>query len=252
MGRSIFGRRLPPQGGQYSTLNNIVFSLLGVNGYKFAENIGLKPVREQIMNPEKKILEGGFLGTMRLESEDYRKLHRSAVFLCRTASLPFWIIPLWNNYTVILSCGGTEPIDRLVMDAKDFTIPNSSLIGWVSCRFNSSAAISGTVDQGDNVSNASLAGTFGGPVSTNKGGWLYVVVFHQSKKYIALPLCHEDDLPPSDGISIVDMLSKQEVIGRNLDITKMASTNVGSWAKEVLITAIPMDGEASTDDESDT
>ena len=39
----------------------MVFSaLMGANGYIFAENIGLRPVREQIMNPKKKILEGGF------------------------------------------------------------------------------------------------------------------------------------------------------------------------------------------------
>ena len=62
----------------------MVFSLMGANGYKFAENIGLQPVREQIMNPEKKILKGGFVGTMRLDSEDYRKLDRPIVFLCRT------------------------------------------------------------------------------------------------------------------------------------------------------------------------
>ena len=64
----------------------MVFSLIGANGYKFAENIGLRPVREQTMNPEKKILKGGFIGTMRFESEDYRKLERSIVFLCRAAN----------------------------------------------------------------------------------------------------------------------------------------------------------------------
>ena len=38
----------------------MVFSLMGANGYKFAENIGLQPVREQIMHPKKKILQDGF------------------------------------------------------------------------------------------------------------------------------------------------------------------------------------------------
>ena len=32
----------------------MVFSLLGENGCKFAENIGLQPVRQQIMNPGKR------------------------------------------------------------------------------------------------------------------------------------------------------------------------------------------------------
>ena len=186
----------------------MVFSLLGVNGYKFAENIGLRPIREQIMNPERKILKDGFVGTMRFDSEDYRKLHRPVVFLCCTATSPFWIIPLWNDYAVVLSCGGTEPIDKLVMNAGDLSVPSSSLTGWMSCKFNSSAAISGTLSERDNVANASLAGTIGGPIQTNKGGWLYVVVFHQSKKYIALPFCHKDDRHHSDGISIVDHVKR--------------------------------------------
>ena len=230
----------------------MVFSLLGVNGYTFAENIGLRPIREQIMNPTRKILKGGFIGKMQFESENYRKLQRSVVFLCRTATPPFWIIPLWNDYAVILSCGSTEPIDKLVMNARNFSVPISSLSGWMSCRFNSPAAISGAVSERDNVANASLAGTIGGHIPTNKGGWLYVVVFHQSKEYIALPFCHKDDQNPSDGISIVDMLSEQEVFGRNLDKTEMASANIASWAEEVSITAMPMDGEASAEDKSDT
>lgn len=247
-----------PQRDDYESVSMIksaylmVFSLLGTNGYKFAENIGLRPIREQIMNPERKILKGGFTGTIRLESEDYRKLHRSVVFLCRAATPPFWIVPVWNDHAVFLSCGSTEPIDKLVMNAGEWSVPNSALTGWISCRFSSSAAISGTVTDVDNAASSSLAGTIGGPLPTNKGGWLYVVVLHQCKEYVALPFCHKDDQPPSDGISIVDMLSEQEVLGRNLDQEKMASTDIGPWAKEVPITAVPMDGGARAEDESDT
>ena len=228
----------------------MVFSLMGANGYKFAENIGLRPVREQIMNPKKKILEGGFVGTIQLESEDLRKLGRSVVFLCRAASPPFWIIPLWNDKAVLLSCGGMKPIDKLVVNEKEFSIPTSSLVGWVSRRFSGSSAMSGTVDEEPSVSSASLAGAIGGPMPTNRGGWLYVVVFHQSKKYIALPFCHDNDQTPSDAIPVIDMLSEQEVSGRNLDRTELASTSVGSWTNDVPITAMPIGGEEN--DESET
>ncbi len=204
------------------------------------------------MKPEKKILKGGFIGAMRLESEDYRKLDRSIVFLCRAANIPFWIIPLWNDKAVFLSCGGTEPIDKLGMNAEEFSIPNTSLIGWVSRRFNASSAIAGTVGEGTNVSNNSLAGAIGGPLPTSKGGWLYVVVLHQMKEYVALPFCHEDDLPPSDVIHIVDMLSEHEAVGQNVDKTKMAAASFGSWARDIPITSIPMDSERSLEDEPDT
>ena len=39
----------------------MVFSLMGIGGYHFAENVALKPIREQIMNPEKIILKGTFV-----------------------------------------------------------------------------------------------------------------------------------------------------------------------------------------------
>ena len=128
----------------------MVFSLMGANGYKFAENIGLQPVREQIMNPEKKILQGGFIGKMRLDSSDYRKLDRPIVFMCRTGSLPFWIVPMRGDNAVFLSCGGTEPIDKLVMNPKEANIPFGSLVGWLSRRFNSSSSIGGTVGEEGN------------------------------------------------------------------------------------------------------
>ena len=230
----------------------MVFSLMGENGYKFAENIGLQPVREQIMNPEKKILKGGFIGTMRLDSDDYRKLDRSIVFLCQSEPYPFWIVPMWNDNVVFLSCGATDPIDKLVMNLKEADIPPGSLVGWVSRRFNYSSAIGGTVDERTNDSHDSLGGTVGGPFPTSMGAWLFVMVFHQMKDFVALPFCPEDALPASDFINVVDMVSEQEAVGRNLDRTRLATTNIGSWARDLSITRRPIDDERSQKKESDS
>ena len=221
----------------------MVFSLMGANGYKFAENIGLRPVREQIMNPEKKILEGGFIGRLEIDSEGYREFDRSLVFLCRAANPPFWVIPLWDSKVVFLSCGGTEPIDKLRMNVKEIDLPYSTFVGWVSRRFDSSSAIAGTVGGGLHDSGDSLAGSIGGPLPTSKGGWLFVAVFHQLNEYVALPFCHEDELPSSNVINVVDMLSEQEAVGQNLDKNKLAATKLGSWARDMPIAREPNDGE---------
>ncbi len=220
----------------------MVFSIMGANGYKFAENIGLQPVRKQIMNPEKKILKGGFVGTMKLDFDEYRKLNRPIVFLCRTETHPFWIVPMWDDRVVFLSCGSTEPIDELIIKPEGADIPFGCLVGWVSRRFNGSSAIGGTVGEGPNTSNDSLAGTVGGPFPTNMGMWLFVMVFHQVEDYVALPLCPEDGPPSSDAINVVDMLSEQEAVGRNLDRTQLATTNLGSWAKDLPVTRRTKDG----------
>ena len=229
----------------------MVFSLLGENGYKFADNVGLQPVRQQIMNPGKKILQDGFVGTMRLESDEFGKIGRPVVFMCRTDDLPFWIVPMWDDKVVFLTSGAEEPIDKLVFNATEANIPSGCLVGWVSRRFNSSSSIAGTVGEATDGSRASLAGTVGGPFPTNKEGWNYIMVFHQMKDFVALPFCPEGGVPGSDAINIVDMLSEQEAVGRNMDKTKLTTANLGSWSRELAVTRTPLNGERDPGDEPD-
>ena len=222
----------------------MVFSLMGANGYRFAQNVGLKPVRDQIMNPGKKILKGGFVGALRLGSAELRKVDRAVVFLCRASKPPFWIVPLWNDRAIILPCGGTEPIDELVMSGGEVDLPTNSLAGWVCRRFNGSSSIAGTLSGGSDVADGSLAGSVGGPFPTSQGGWLFVAVFHQMDEFVALPLCPEDEWPPSGGIHAVEMLGEQDVRGMNLDEAKLARINVGAWGRDLVI------GANSTEDDS--
>lgn len=221
----------------------MVFSLMGTNGYRFAANIGLQPVREQIMNPNKKILGDGFIATTRFDSNDLRAVDRPVVFMCRTASYPFWIVPMWHDKAVILPCGGTEPIDKLTICPKNASIPLASLAGWVSRRFNSSSAVGGIVDDHSGDSQKSLAGTLGGPVAIYNERWLFVVAFHQMNEYVALPFCPENELPDVDGINVVDMLSAHEAVGRNLDKAQLTATNIGPWSNERPLKRIPDDDE---------
>ena len=213
---------------------------MGANGYKFAENIGLQPVREQIMNPDKKILQDGFVGRMQLSSDDFRKLNRPVVFLCRASNPPFWIIPMWDDKTMFLSSGAAEPIDKLTIKPKEISLPNNSIVGWLASRFNGSSAIAGIVDNTKIAAGDTLAGALGGPIVTTKGEWLYIVAYHQGSHYVALPYCEDGHLPPSDAISIVNMLSKQEAEGQKLNQTQMAGLDLASWSKDIPIT--PVDG----------
>lgn len=223
----------------------MVFSLMGANGYRFAKNIGFTPVREQIMNPDEKILKGGFVTECKLELGELSKLGMSVVFLCYRSKPPFWIVPLWNDRAVILSCGGAKPIDELVMKGTESSIPMSSLAGWVSKRFDGSASIAVNLRGGSDIPDGSLAGTVGGPFPTSQGGWLYVSVFHQKQEFVALPLCPEDDWPPGQDVHVVDMLSEQQAVGKNLDLGKMARAKKGSWGGDLVVTARPPidDGE---------
>ena len=217
----------------------MVFSLMGANGYRFAKNIGLAPVREQIMNPDKKILKGGFIAECQLELEELSQLDMSVVFLCYGSKPPFWLVPVWNDRAVILPCGGTEPIDELVVKGAESSIPMSSLAGWASRRFDGSASISLNVRGGSDLPDDSLAGTVGGPFPTSQGAWLYISVFSQKQEFVALPLCPEAGWPAGQHIHVVDMLSEQQAVGKGLDLGKMARAMRGSWGGDLVLTGGP-------------
>ena len=85
-----------------------------------------------------------------------------------------------------------------------------------------------------------LAGTVGGPFPTSQGGWYYVSVFHQQQEFVALPLCPENEWPPGQDTHVVDMLSEQQAVGRNLDLGKMARVEKGSWGGDLVVTASPL------------
>ena len=90
----------------------MVFSLMGTGGYKFAESVALKPVRDQIMNPEKRILTNYCIEGAMPQAE---KAGKQIIFLCHAAHPPLWIIPMWDGKLVLLPCGGPEPLDKFVL-----------------------------------------------------------------------------------------------------------------------------------------
>ena len=146
---------------------------------------------------------------------------------------------------MILPCGGTEPIDELVVKGAESSIPMSSLAGWVSRRFDGSASISLNVSGGSDRPDDSLAGTVGGPFPTSQGPWIYISVFSQKQEFVALPLCPEADWPAGEDLLIVDMLSEQQAVGKGLGLGKMARAMKGSWGGDLVLTGGPQrdDGE---------
>ena len=250
-----FGFRIP-QRDDYEFASMIksaylmVFSLMGANGYAFARNVGLGPVREQIKNPDKKILKRGFVAECEIDLGQLTETGMSVVFLCRSTP-PFWLVPLWNGRAVILSCGAAEPIDELVMQGTEFSIPMNSLAGWVSGRFDGSASISVDLSGRSDIADASLAGTVGGPFPTSDGGWLYLSVFHQEQEFVALPLCPEDAWRPGEDVQIVGMLSEQQAVGRNLDLRRMARSKTGSWGGDLVVSERRPDGDGEEADQAD-
>ena len=227
-----------PRLSHYETVSMIksaylmVFSLMGEGGYKFAESIALRPVREQIRNPGKRILKGCFVVTGSVPTN--RSTNRRMAFLCHAARPPLWIVPMWNGRMVLLPCGGPDPIDELTAAANELKIANNQLAGWTTCRFDESAAITGSVSRESGVSDGALLGAMG-RVPTNRGEWEWMVVDHQLGQYVALPFGPVGDNADPDSLHLVEMLGKNAVEGRGLDEGGLTGINLGEWSKDMTI-----------------
>ncbi len=213
----------------------MVFSLMGEGGYTFAESNALSPVREQIMNPRKQILKGGFVGHWTMP--DASDLEKAVVFLCYAARPPLWIIPMWDGKAVLLPCGGPEPIDELVASEDEMKIENHQLTGWIMCRFNESSRIIGSVSQESGIEDGTLVGTTG-LVSTGNGDWEWIVVEHCMGRYVTLPFSPTDPNKNTDTLNVVEMLSSDVVVGRGMDKSTLTGINLGEWSKDMTVSGI--------------
>ena len=209
----------------------MVFSLMGAGGYKFAESVALKPVRDQIMNPEKRILTNFCVeGTM----PETTKTKKQMVFLYHATVTPLWIVPMWDEKVVLLPCGGPKPIDEFVVPGNEITIANNQLTGWTTCRFDESVRITGSVSEESGIADGTLVGTTG-LVPTDKGEWEWMIVDHYMGQFVALPFCPAGENPRSDSLYVVEMLGEHAVKGRGLDKSALTRLNRGEWSKNMTI-----------------
>ena len=210
----------------------MVFSLMGEGGYKYCQSPALKPIREQIMNPGEAILTGMFVanGTVLATA----KTTGAAVFLCHAARPPLWIIPMPDGKTVLLPCGGPEPIDEIAAEGNELNIANNHLTGWMTCRFDESAQISGSVSRESSIADGTLVGTTGFP-PIDGGEWEWMVVDHHMEQYVALPCRPSSEALSPNSLNVVAMHGSRTVEGRGLDKSTLSRVNLGKSRNDLTI-----------------
>ena len=210
----------------------MVFSVMGEGGYRYCRSAALEPVREQIMNPREAILTGMFVanGTILPTA----KATITAVFLCHAARPPLWVVPMSNGKTVLLPCGGPVPVDEIVVEGNELTIANKHLTGWLACRFDESAQISGLVSRESGIADGNLVGTTGAP-PIDGGGWEWMVVDHHMERYVALPCHSPGEAPSPDSLNVVAMHGSHAVEGRGMDESTLSRVNLGGFRNDLTI-----------------
>lgn len=188
----------------------LVFSLLGREGYRYAQSPALQPVREQIMNPDEVRIKGSLSGEV--SGVDFPV--DPVILLNPGHELPCWAVKMGDK-SVILPCGGS--IDRfrqLTREPIDVPVKNDRVGLWASRQFRNgngdviSFAINREADDADiDFIGARLE------IQTESGDvWEWIIVDYQSNQVIALPLRAKGD--EQDGsLGVIMMLDKDQYLG---------------------------------------
>ena len=133
----------------------LVFSLLGSYGYRYAESEAICKVREQIMNPEKKIVDcriGSFSG-----------LEEDLILISfQFGTKPFfWSVKIGGR-GILLPCGGSiEQLRHLAHVPDNMDMMQGSFGHWVPAQFGNGVTVVSTIRGENDMVDGELIGTRG-------------------------------------------------------------------------------------------
>ena len=197
----------------------LVFSLLGQEGYRYAQSPALQPIREQIMNPDEVRIKGALGG--KVSGVDFPV--GPVILLNPGHELPCWAVKMGDK-SVLLPCGGsTDRFRQLTRPTIDVSVKNDRMGLWASRQFRNESVMSFAINReadGDDIDF--IGGRL--EIQTESGDvWEWIIVDSQSNHVMALPLRAKGD--EQDGsLGVMMMLDKDQYLGRT-DRSKFAVAN---------------------------
>ena len=128
----------------------LVFSLLGRSGYRYAESEAIRPIREQIMNPDDELLPWLLCDVSRL------RLPNELIIMNNWKQLFCWIVKV-GSMGVFLPHGSTSNHCREVLKMPDQIVP-TEFRGWHPAAFGKSVSCELTLHEDSTHANADLFG----------------------------------------------------------------------------------------------
>ncbi len=175
----------------------LLFSLLGSEGYRYAKSGALRPVRRQIMNPDKVTISG----CLSMEFSDLDLPVDPLIMINHGHKSAFWIV-IMGDRCVSLPLGG--PIDRfreLTRKPLNLSLSLDQLAYWASVRFVNYYAITIHFESEEDFRGVDFVGGLV-DVKTADDIWEWIVVDHQSDDVIVLPFRRKGDKQPS-GVQLI-------------------------------------------------
>lgn len=167
----------------------LLFSLLGSEGYRYAKSGALRPVRKQIMNPDKVTIKG----CLSMNVSDLDRPVDPLIIINHGQNPAFWIV-IMGDKCVSLPLGG--PIDRLrelTQEPLNLSLSLDQLAYWASVRFVNHYAITILFESEQNIREVDFVGGLVDVKTADNIIWEWIVVDHQLDDVIILPFRRKGD-----------------------------------------------------------
>ena len=193
----------------------LIFSLLGRQDYRYAQSPALRPIREQIMNPDEVRIKGGLGGEV--SGADFPV---DPVILLNSAHPPCWAVKMGAKGVLLPCSGSIDRFRQLTRQPIDVSVRNDRVGLWASRQFRNESVISFAVNREADDDDIDFIGARLEIQTESGDAWEWIVVDYQSNKVVALPLRAKGD--EQDGsIGVMMMLGEDQYLGRT-DRSKFA------------------------------
>lgn len=167
----------------------LVFSLMGSEGYRYAKSDALRPVRKQIMNPDKITIKG----CLSMDVADL-DLPVDPLIIVNHGHKPAFWIAIMGDRCVALPLGG--PVDRfreLTREPLDLSLSLDQLAYWASVRFVNHYAITLHLKSEHDVRGIDFIGALVDVKASDNTIWEWIGVDHQLDDVVILPFRRKGD-----------------------------------------------------------
>lgn len=176
----------------------LLFSLLGSEGYGYAKSGALRPVRKQIMNPDKVTIRG----CLSMECSGLDLPVDPLIMMNHGHKPAFWIV-IMGDRCVSLPLGGS--IDRfreITREPRNLSLSLDQLAYWASVRFVNHYAITIHFESEQDLRGVDFVGGLVDVKTADDIIWEWIVVDHQLDDVIILPFRRKGDQEPS-GVKLI-------------------------------------------------
>ena len=188
----------------------LVFALLGRKGYRYAKSAAVRPIREQIMNPNEIRINGCLNG----ECSGVDFPVDPVILLNSSHKPPFWAVR-FGPKSVVLPCGG--PIDRflqLTQQPVEISEGVSRMGLWTRTQFGNASVLPFSMKHETDVTGFDFVGGLL-EISTEEGDvWEWIIVDYQADEIVALPLRLKSSEADAEQAGVMMMVGQDEFIHR--------------------------------------